>query len=66
MNLIYNSNADTFHIRFVDEPAAKQDDVGHGLVLHRDASGGIVEIELRDARQRLSKEVELPGPSPFS
>ncbi|MET0688256.1 MAG: DUF2283 domain-containing protein [Methyloceanibacter sp.] len=43
-------------------PAAKQEDVGRGVVLHFDEAGGIVQIELRNARQRLSRDVALPGP----
>jgi hypothetical protein len=64
MNLIYNSNSDTFHVVFVDRPGTKQEDVGHGVVLHFDDAGGIVQIELRSARQRLTKDVALPGPPP--
>lgn len=36
MDLTYNSNTDTFHVLFVDTPGAKQEDVGHGVVLHFD------------------------------
>jgi hypothetical protein len=64
MDLIYNSNTDAFHVIFVDRPGAKQEDVGHGVVLHFDDSGGILQIELRNARQRLSRDVALPGPPP--
>ncbi len=62
MNLTYNSNTDTFHIRFADTQAVKQEEAREGLVLHLDADGGIVEIELRNARDRLSKDVTLPDP----
>jgi uncharacterized protein YuzE len=64
MNLTYNSNIDSFHVLFVDAPAAKLEDVEHGVVLHFDEAGGIVQIELRNARQRLSRDVALPGPPP--
>ena len=43
---------------------AKQEDVGHGVVLHFDELGGIVQIELRNGRQRLSREVALHGTPP--
>ncbi len=62
MNLTYDSNVDTFHIRLADTEAVKQEEAREGLVLHLDADGGIVEIELRNARDRLSKDVTLPGP----
>jgi uncharacterized protein YuzE len=64
MNLTYNSNIDAFYVLFADVPAAKQEDVGRGVVLHFDEAGGIVQIELRNARQRLSGDVALPGPPP--
>jgi uncharacterized protein YuzE len=64
MNLTYNSNIDTFFMLFADTPAAKQEDLGHGVVLHFDDAGGILQIELRNARQRLSRDVALPGPPP--
>jgi uncharacterized protein YuzE len=62
MNLTYDSNVDTLHVRFVDAPAAKQEEVTKGVVIHLDGEGRIVEIELRNARDRLSKDVALPGP----
>ena len=63
MNLTYDSNIDTLHIRFVDAPAATLEEVKEGVVIHLDGEGRIVEVELRNARDRLSKgDVALPGP----
>lgn len=64
MNLTYNSNSDAFYVLFADVPARNRKDVGHGVVLHFDEAGGIVQIELRNGRQRLSREVALHGTPP--
>ena len=54
MRSLYDSQADTFYLRFSDTPIIESEEVADDVVFDFDADGRIVAIEFLHASQRLA------------
>jgi uncharacterized protein YuzE len=54
MRSLYDSQADTFYLRFSDTPIIESEEVADDVVFDFDAHGRIVAIEFLHASERLA------------
>ncbi len=61
VKLTYDSEIDALYIQLQDASTVDSVDVEDGVTLDLDASGGVVGVEILDARSHLDSESDWPA-----